>query len=111
MGEPCARADDIDLMSYVDDPDSPEWQEFRQHEGECPICSATVREWTSVAKGLRELGSELRERHPNESDLVDYHRHPDRLPVALRTSIEEHLQKCPACKTDLVFVDSFDEMD
>lgn len=107
MAEPCGRAGQVDIMSYVDNPGSPEWQEFRSHERDCPTCRAIVQGWAVIAEILRDIEKQISSPHPKESDLVDYHRRPDTLPAVVHASIAQHLQNCAACNADLRFIDSF----
>jgi len=107
MTEPCGRADQVDLMSYVDDPGSPEWQGFRRHERECPTCRTVVEGWAVLAARLQQFGRGSAPPHPDESHLVDYHRRPDLLSAAARASIDQHVQTCSVCRADLAFTDSF----
>src|SRR5436305_4312029 len=99
----CRRAFDVDLADFVASSARPEWAEFRAHYARCAECSAEVRAWTELHLLLQPPAA-----HPAEELLLRFETERDRLPVAARRAVEEHLAHCVSCNDELAALRRFD---
>src|SRR5207245_10704742 len=94
---------DLDLADFVSRSARPEWADFREHYARCAECSAEVRAWTELHQLLEPPAA-----HPAEELLLRFETERERLPVAERRAIEEHLAHCASCKDELATLRRFD---
>jgi len=99
----CRRAFDLDLADFVASSARPGWAEFRAHYARCAECSAEVRAWTELHLLLQPPAA-----HPAEELLLRFETERDRLPVAARRAVEEHLAHCVSCNDELAALRRFD---
>jgi anti-sigma factor RsiW len=104
----CHKASEIDLATFLAEPASPEWEEFRQHYPRCESCSAEVYKWTKLERIFRAMDRETTAPHPSEERLVQFQQSPGNLAPEERQTIQQHLQTCPACREELSLLASFD---
>jgi hypothetical protein len=104
----CHKASEIDLATFLAEPASPEWEEFRQHYPRCESCSVEVYRWTKLEHILRAMGRETTAPHPSEEQLVQFQQSPRNLTAEERQTIQQHLQTCLACREELSLLASFD---
>src|SRR5882762_9358646 len=103
----CLKASAIDLTAFLTEPQSPEWEEFRQHTLHCEVCSAEVFHWRQLEDLLKSTGRNTAATHPSEELLAQFHRRQESFAEVDRHSITQHLQACPACREELSLLASF----
>ena len=103
----CRKASEVDLAVFLTEPQSPAWEEFRQHTLHCETCSAKVLQWTQLGDLLQSAGRNAAETHPAEEFLAQFHSRRESLAEADQHSIAQHLQVCPACREELSLLASF----
>ncbi|NOT53167.1 MAG: hypothetical protein HOP18_01040 [Deltaproteobacteria bacterium] len=108
MPTTCQQTATIDFATFITESARPEWDTFRRHAQECPSCSAEIQHWTMLEKTLRAVGQDLRDTHPAEELLVQFHNRPHSLTEADRDTLAQHLQQCRPCETAVSLLASFD---
>lgn len=105
--ERCRRASDIDLVTFLNDPGSAVWDEFRQHSTQCADCAAAMAQWNQLDTLLRAFGKTVADAHLTVEQLTQYQRAPQHLSVEERQTIGQHLRHCPDCSEELVSLQLF----
>ncbi|MBI3796165.1 MAG: hypothetical protein HY268_04240 [Deltaproteobacteria bacterium] len=103
----CRKASEVNLAVFLAEPQSREWEEFRQHALYCEACSAKVFQWTQLGDLLQSAGRNAVATHPAEELLAQFHNRRESLAEADRLLITQHLQICPACREELSLLASF----
>ena len=103
----CRKASEVNLTVFLAEPQSREWEEFRQHALYCEACSAKVFQWTQLGDLLKSAGRNAIASHPAEELLAQFHNRRESLAEVDRLSIAQHLQICPACREELSLLASF----
>ena len=67
----CRRAQEIDLLEFLNAPQRADFENFRQHYPRCPDCSAELRTWTELHETLNDGGSAPAHPDPEELEQFD----------------------------------------
>jgi hypothetical protein len=98
----CRRAYEIDIAAYLADPRAAEFADFRAHYPACVHCAAELRAWTELAARLHAGRA-----HPEPELLLRYEDAPDRLDLAARGALRDHLTGCASCREELAGLRTF----
>lgn len=100
----CRRAEEMDLLAFAAQRASDEWGDFRDHYPRCPECSRAVAELTELTAQLAELGEASG--HLSDDRILAVEA-GELVGVELRAA-EAHLSGCPACRSELAVLRSFE---
>jgi Putative zinc-finger len=102
----CTRSQEIDLLSFFEEPRRPELRAFCDHYPRCRECSAEVAAWDEL---IRRLGDHAQApSHPEPEVLARYDAQSAGLDPAERVRIERHLAGCAPCRDELRALRGFD---
>lgn len=106
----CRRADTISIEAFLLQPNAAEFEDFRAHSVECSDCTAFLERFADFEDVLRnELAIEAGETefHPPVewlANLID----GGFQNAADQQTTESHLERCAACRSELVAMQTFD---
>ena len=100
----CRRAEEIDLSEFLLEREEPRWEEFRNHYPGCEDCAREVASLSRFEGILRSAS--VAEPHPSEEALLGL----TTLSLASneRAAVEEHVEGCSACRSEVALLRSFD---
>jgi hypothetical protein len=100
----CKRAKEIDLGEFLLEREEPRWKEFRNHYPGCDDCSREVASLSNFERVLRSAS--VADSHPSEEALLGL------TTLSLASSecaaVEQHLEGCSACRSEVAVLRSFD---
>jgi len=103
----CRKATELDLAAFAVDRQAEEWAGFRAHYPLCPDCSREVARWSELLGALQgDAAAEAG--HPTSEGLYAYQYALSSLADDERSSVEQHLAGCGACRSELALLERFD---
>jgi len=100
----CTRAEEIDLSEFLLEREEPRWEEFRNHYPGCEDCAREVASLSRFEGILRSAS--VAEPHPSEEALLGLTTLS--LASSERAEVEEHVEGCSACRSEVALLRSFD---
>jgi hypothetical protein len=100
----CKRAKEIDLSEFLLEREESRWKEFRKHYPGCDDCSREVAGLSNFERILRSAS--VADSHPSEEALLGLTALS--LASSERAAVEQHLEACSACRSEVAVLRSFD---
>jgi hypothetical protein len=100
----CEKANEIDLGEFLLEREEPQWEEFRNHYPGCDDCSREVAGWSKFERVLQS--AQIADPHPSEEMLHGLTMLS--LAAGERVAVENHLEGCAACRSEVATLRRFD---
>ena len=83
-----------------------ETKKVEAHLKECPMCQRELGELGWLSSGVKQVGKAEKSLHIESDKLVTFAEEPEKLSQEQKANIEEHLQSCPLCSSELQTLNS-----